>query len=62
MPTKLTRKYAVHSAVREAAGEGGFRVGAEFLEQLDAKLDQDVRAAMGRAKANGRQTLKAQDL
>jgi histone H3/H4 len=53
--------YIVASKVREYVG-GEFRISAEFLEELDAVVEDLVIAAIERAQANGRVTVKPYDV
>jgi len=46
--------------VKKSAGE--MRISGEFWDALDKKVDEVVKAAIKRAKANARKTLKAADL
>lgn len=50
----------VKKAVRDAAGE--FLVSGDFYDALDGKVKELVDDAKDRAKANGRKTLKPQDI
>lgn len=47
------------SGVREAAQ--GVNVGADFYQELDARVQELVRRAVERAEENGRKTVKARD-
>ncbi len=50
------------SKSKTKAAAVGCNVSGEFYSALDAKCREMVRAACGRASANGRKTVKAQDL
>ena len=50
----------VKSKVKEICGE--INVGGDFVEALDKKVQQMVRDAIERAKANNRRTIMAKDI
>ena len=50
----------VKSAVR--ASLKGMRASGDFLEALDKHLADELEKAVARAKANGRKTLRPEDL
>lgn len=50
----------VKSRIKEIAGS--FNVGADFADALANKVEQMVRDAIERAKANNRRTVMAKDL
>ncbi len=50
----------VQSKVRAAVK--GFRMSPDFFEELDKKVDEMIKEASNRAKANNRKTLRAYDL
>lgn len=50
----------VKSQVKDVAGE--FSVSADFVEELNRKVDQLVKDACRRAEANGRKTVMGKDL
>lgn len=52
----------VQSVVREQIKAAEMRCGEDFLEALNELVASQVKKAIGRAKENGRQTLKPQDL
>jgi len=55
--------FKLQSKVREYITElGDYKVGGDLLKALDEKLAIIVKAAAGRAKANGRKTVSARDL
>jgi histone H3/H4 len=54
-------KMVVEARVREVAGEK-FKLAGEFMENLNAQVEKLVVAACQRAEANGRVTLKGQDV
>jgi histone H3/H4 len=51
-----------HSKVKEFAKAEGVSIGAEALELLTKKLEELLKAAAERAKANKRKTIKSCDL
>ncbi len=50
----------IKSKIKEAVS--GLNVSAEVPEALNKKVEQLLKDAMDRAKANGRRTLQARDL
>ncbi len=48
------------SKIKELAGD--FRVSADFYEALNKKVQLDIKAAQKRAGANGRKTLRPEDI
>lgn len=52
----------VGSKVRDWAGKKKLRVGGDFLDALSKECAALCEAAARRAKSNGRQTLRADDL
>jgi histone H3/H4 len=50
----------VKSSIKDLCGP--INVAAEFPEALDKKVEQMIKDAMERAKANGRRTIMAKDL
>lgn len=51
----------VKDVVREAAGDD-FRTGGDFIEELSTAVREITKAAVKRAQAAGRKTVKADDL
>lgn len=56
------KSYTVGSRVQEFAKEKELRVGGEFYDALDKKVQETLAAAADRAKKNGRSTLRPEDL
>ena len=54
--------YIVQKAYRNLAKEKGFLVGSDSIKALDEAVEKLILNAMTRTKANGRKTLKAQDI
>lgn len=54
------RSLVVRSAVREVVGD--MRVSDSFFEALDKEVENLVKRAVQRAKANGRATLRDSDV
>lgn len=54
------KSLAVKSAVRGVAGS--MRVGGDFWNALDERIEWKVKNAARRARANGRKTLRGADL
>lgn len=48
------------SGIREAAK--GMNVGQDVYDEVDKRVQDMIRRAQNRAKANGRKTLKARDV
>ena len=57
---KKVKPLVVKSAVRDLLK--GYRVGAGFFDALNKQVANLVAAAIKRAKANGRKTLRPEDL
>jgi len=56
----MGKSLVVKSAVKKMAK--GWRVGGEFWKALDATVARKIEMAGKRAKANGRKTLRPEDL
>ncbi|MBI4148493.1 DUF1931 domain-containing protein [Candidatus Woesearchaeota archaeon] len=54
------RMVIVRSRVKELAGD--VNVASDFVDALERKVEQLVKEAMSRAKANNRRTVMAKDL
>ena len=50
----------VKSQVKDVAGE--FNVSADFVEELNRKVDDLIKQACKRAEANGRKTVMGKDI
>jgi len=53
---------AVKSAVRAQIKKAGMRVSGDLWNALDDKIRGDIKRAVGKAKADGRKTVRAADL
>jgi len=53
---------AVKSAVRAQIKKAGMRVAGDLWDALDDKIRGDIKRAVGKAKADGRKTVRAADL
>jgi histone H3/H4 len=60
MAKKEERALVVKSAVRELVGD--FRVSEDFWGALNKSVEELVKRAVERAKANGRKTVRGADL
>jgi histone H3/H4 len=60
MAKKEGKPLYVKSAVKQAVGD--FRVSEDFWDALSKKIEEDIKRAIERAKANGRKTLRGADL
>ncbi|MEX2721968.1 MAG: hypothetical protein Q6362_011250 [Candidatus Wukongarchaeota archaeon] len=54
--------FIVQKAYRDLAKKKGFLVGSDSIKALDKAVEKLVTDAMARTKANGRKTIKAQDI
>ncbi len=54
--------FIVQKAYRDLAKKKGFLVGSDSIKALDKAVEKLVTDAMTRTKANGRKTIKAQDI
>ncbi|MCB0218393.1 MAG: hypothetical protein KDH09_01750 [Chrysiogenetes bacterium] len=52
----------VQSKVKDIIKKKNFQCSAEAIEAFSAQLEESVNKALARAKANGRKTVKAQDV
>jgi len=52
----------VGSKVREVIKKGDMNMSGEFLDALSKKVEGEVKRAIERAKANGRKTVRENDL
>ncbi len=52
----------VKAAVKQLLAKEKFRASEDFWKALEKHLEKEIKAAMERAKANNRRTLKACDL
>lgn len=52
----------VGSKVKEAIKSAGVRMAGDLLDALNASVGSQLKAAVGRAKANNRGTVRPQDL
>lgn len=52
----------VQSKVKDVIKKKNFQCSAEAIEAFSAQLEDSINKAMNRAKANGRKTVKAQDV
>ena len=52
----------VQSKVKDIIKKKNFQCSAEAVEAFSAQLEDNVNKAITRAKANGRKTVKAQDV
>jgi hypothetical protein len=52
----------VGSKVKEAIRSSGVRMAGDLLDALNSSVNQMLSSAVGRAKANGRGTVRPQDL
>ena len=50
------------SRIKEVAKAGGVRVSGDFVEAANKATVDSIKAAIARAKANGRQTIRPQDI
>ncbi len=55
-------KYVVASKVKELVKSLGMASSSDFVDSLDGKVEELVKAAVERAKANGRKTARGHDL
>ena len=53
---------AVKSAVRAQIKKAGLRVAGDLWDALDDKIRGDIKRAVGKARADGRKTVRAADL
>ena len=53
---------AVKSAVRAQIKKAGMRVSGDLWNALDDKIRGDIKRAVGKARADGRKTVRAADL
>jgi len=53
---------AVKSAVRAQIKKAGMRVAGDLWDALDDKIRGDIKRAVGKARADGRKTVRAADL
>ena len=60
MAKKEAKALYVKTAVRELVGD--FRVSEDFWEALNKSIEDIVKKAVERAKANGRKTVRGADL
>jgi len=60
MAKREAKALYVKSAVRELVGD--FRVSEDFWEALNKSVEELVKRAVERAKANGRKTVRGADL
>ena len=59
---KVVEQLFVQSRVKEIAQEHDFRVGGDFLEQLNQKAGGFIVDAIERAASNGRKTVRGSDV
>ncbi|MBI5061192.1 MAG: DUF1931 domain-containing protein [Candidatus Aenigmarchaeota archaeon] len=52
----------VASAAKEVIKKEDMNCGGDFVEALDKVIDGKIKKACGRAKANGRKTVRGDDL
>ena len=53
----------VKSKVREHIKKlGDYKVGGDFIDALDKKMEKLIKSAVERTKANGRKTVSARDV
>ncbi len=52
----------VASGVKDVIKKEDMNCGGDFVEALDKYLENKIKQACGRAKANGRKTVRADDL
>jgi len=52
----------VGSKVKDAVRSAGCNCGGDFVDALSSRVQEEVRRAADRAKANGRKTVRANDL
>lgn len=52
----------VASKIKALIGKSGLRSSGDLVEALSAHIEQKLKRAMERAKANGRQTIRPEDL
>lgn len=50
------------SRIKEVARTAGVRVSGDFVDAANAAVVALIKAAIGRAKGNGRQTIRPQDI
>lgn len=50
------------SRIKEVAKGAGVRVSGDFVDAANAAVVALIKAAIGRAKGNGRQTIRPQDI
>ena len=55
-------KYIVQKAYRDLAKKTNHLVGGDSIKALDKAVEKLILNAMARTKANGRKTIKAQDI
>lgn len=60
----MAENIVVQSKVRELVKETeeGFRISDDFLASLNVEVEQVIKSAVARAKANGRKTLQPHDI
>jgi len=52
----------VKSAIRDVISKADMRVSGDFWNDIDATVEKSIKAAIKRAKENGRKTLRGIDL
>ena len=52
----------VGSKVKDAVRNSGCNCGGDFVDALSGRVQEEVKRAADRAKANGRKTVRANDL
>lgn len=62
MPKEEQATLIVVSKVKDAVKAAEMRSGDDFVEGVNAQVHLIIAAAVARCKANGRQTLKAEDI
>jgi len=59
---KEKKSFVVVSAIKGEVSDQDMRSGPDFIEGVNAQVQLIINAAVARCKANGRQTLKAEDI
>lgn len=54
--------YVVGSKVKALIKDNGGNTAGDFVDALSAMIEMEVKKAVARAKANGRKTVRANDL
>lgn len=59
----MAETFVVVSKVKKLVKDAGFRTGGDFIDGLSGRIDQIIRSAIDKVKADGKKkTLGAEDL